>query len=229
MNLKNTVYSLLSLSLLFFVMLASLWMIFLVAPTEATMGDIQRIFYFHVASGWISFLAFFVVFVGSILFLLTRKNAFDRIALASAELGILFSTLVLITGPLWAKPVWGIWWTWDARLTSSFVLWLIYISYLMLRAFVHPEHKKQILSAVLGILGFVDVPIVYLSIRWWRTQHPSPVIGGGEGSGIDPLMFKTLMISCLAFFILYIVLIKIRISLLKAEEDIQKIQNHFES
>ena len=207
-------------------MTLSLWFIFLVAPTETTMGDVQRIFYFHVPCAWISFLAFFVVFISSLLYLISRKEFFDRVALSSAEIGVLFSTFVLTTGPLWAKPVWGIWWTWDARLTSSFVLWLIYISYLLLRAFVTPEYKKKVLSAVVGIVGFIDVPIVYFSIRLWRTQHPSPVIGGGESSGIDPIMLKTLLLALTAFLFFYFVLAKLRVSILKANDELEKFHHH---
>lgn len=201
-----------------------LFAVFIIAPTEATMGHVQRIFYFHVASAWISFLAFFVVFISGLLFLVLRKEIFDRWALASAETGVLFSTFVLTTGPLWAKPVWGIWWTWDARLTSTFVLWLIYISYLMLRSFVTPEHKKKVLSAVVGIVGFIDVPIAYLSIRWWRTQHPAPVIAGDEGSGIDPLMLKVLFFSLFVFLLLYFCLAKLRISIAQCDSEIQFFQ-----
>jgi heme exporter protein C len=210
------------LALLFVTMIASLWCIFMWAPTEATMGNVQRIFYFHVSSAWVSFIAFFTVFVSSLLYLIKRKDIFDHVALSSAEIGVLFSSFVLTTGPLWAKPVWGIWWTWDARLTSMFVLWLMYVSYLILRAFVTPEYKKKILAAVVGIVGFIDVPIVYLSIRLWRTQHPSPVIAGGEGSGIDPVMFKTLHLTFFAFILFYLVFMKLRISILKVHEELDQ-------
>ncbi|MBI1884239.1 MAG: cytochrome c biogenesis protein CcsA [Chlamydiae bacterium] len=204
------------------IMLISLYCIFLWAPTEATMGNVQRIFYFHVPCAWVSFVAFFVVFLGSILYLISRKEIFDQMSEAAGELGVLFSSFVLITGPLWAKPVWGIWWTWDARLTSTLVLWLIYVSYLVLRSFTAHHPKKEVLSAILGIFGFVDVPIVYLSIRWWRTQHPSPVMGGGEGSGLDPIMFKTLMISFITFLILFMLLIRIRISISHVQSELKK-------
>ncbi len=165
-----------------------------VAPTEATMGDIQRIFYYHFPSAMMTFLFFFISFIASIVYLSTRRSnplralSADALALASAEMGVVFCTVVLITGPLWARPVWGIWWTWDERLTSTLVLWLIYVSYLMLRRFAAGP-QMQTLAAVLAIFGYLDVPIVYFSTRWWRTQHPSPVIGGGPGSGLDPSMW----------------------------------------
>ena len=200
--------SYLILSILSYVgILVALYMAFLYAPTERTMGDVQRIFYFHVPSAWVSFIAFGVVAVASILFLATGSSRWDRLAYSSAEVGILFLTLVLITGPLWAKPVWGVSWTWDARLTTSFSLWLIYIAYLMLRNYVSDPERGARFAAVFGIIGFVDVPIVYFSIRWWRTLHPSAVVGGGEGSGLAPAMLQTLLTSVGAFTILFITLL----------------------
>jgi heme exporter protein C len=141
-----------------------------------------------------TFLFFFISFVASIVYLASRRNqpqralGADAAALASAEMGMVFCTLVLIQGPLWARPVWGIWWTWDARLTSTLVLWLIYASYLLLRKFAEGPQMRT-LAAVLAIFGYVDVPIVYFSTRWWRTQHPAPVIGGDANSGLDPAMW----------------------------------------
>jgi heme exporter protein C len=165
-----------------------------VAPTEATMGDIQRIFYYHFASAMMAFLFFLVSFVASIVYLACRNSnplralSSDALALATAEIGVVFCTVVLITGPLWARPVWGIWWTWDERLTSTLVLWLIYVSYLLLRRLSNGPQMRT-LAAVLAIFGYLDVPIVYFSTRWWRTQHPAPVIGGGPNSGLDPSMW----------------------------------------
>ena len=158
------------------------------APTEATMGDVQRIFYYHLPHAWVAFLLFFTNFLASIWYLVRRTERSDALAMASAEVGVVFCTVVLVTGPLWARPVWGIWWTWDARLTTTLVLWLIYVSYLLLRRFAAGP-QMQTLAAVLGIFGALDVPIVYMSNRWWRTQHPAPVFGGGPDSGIkDPAM-----------------------------------------
>jgi heme exporter protein C len=170
------------------------------APTEQTMGDVQRIFYYHVPSAWTSMILFFINFCASIWFLIKRDVVSDAIAVACAEVGVVFCTVVLITGPLWARPVWGIWWTWDARLTSTLVLWLIYVSYLILRRYA-TGGQTQVLAAVLAVFGFLDVPLVYIAIRWFRTQHPQPVIGGGEGSGIDPHMMHALMMNWLAFMV----------------------------
>ncbi|MBI4462548.1 MAG: cytochrome c biogenesis protein CcsA [Acidobacteria bacterium] len=162
---------------------------FLVAPTERTMGTIQRIFYLHLPSAFISFLAFSVVFVASLAYLATRNLRWDWAAVSAAEVGVVFCAGVLISGPLWAKPVWGIWWTWDARLTSTLVLFLINVAYLMLRLYVVESNRRARLAAVVGILDFVGVIIVYMANRWWRTQHPEPVIAGGEGSGLDSRMW----------------------------------------
>lgn len=162
-----------------------------VAPTEATMGDVQRIFYYHVPHGMLSYLFFSINFVASVLVLVWRRSnpakalTADAWALAGAEVGVVFSTVVLITGPIWARPVWGIWWTWDARLTTSLVLWLIYVSYLLVRRFAAGA-QMQTLAAVLSVFGALDMPINYLANRLWRTQHPAPVIGGDTDSGMAP-------------------------------------------
>ncbi len=197
---------------------------FIGAPTEFLMGDVQRIFYFHVPSAWMAFLAYALVFCFGIAYLATRKAVWDRRALAAAEVGTLFCTIVLVTGPMWAKPVWGIWWTWDARLTSTFVLWLIYLSYLLLRSALRHSPKAALLSAVVGILGFLDVPVVYFAIRLWRTQHPKPVILGGSKSGLDPAMFWTLMLCWAALGILFVLLMRRRIKLLEWEARIESLE-----
>jgi heme exporter protein C len=183
-----------------------------VAPDEATMHEVQRIFYYHVPSFMVAFLFFAVSFAGSIGFLALRRTHPDRAqaadawALAGAEVGVIFCTVGLITGPLWGHRVWwgggdwghGTWWTWDARLTTTLVLWLIYVSYLLLRRFAAGP-QMQTLAAVLGIFGALDVPIVYMSTRWWRTQHPAPVFGGGEDSGLDPAIAKAFYWNVLAW------------------------------
>jgi heme exporter protein C len=167
-----------------------------VAPTEQTMGDVQRIFYYHVPSAWTAFLLFFINFGASLVYLIKRNIKADILALVSAEVGVVFCTVVLVTGPIWARPVWGIWWTWDMRLTLTLVLWLIYVSYLVLRRFSSGS-QTPLIAAVLAIFGALDVPLVYFSIWYFRTQHPSPVIGrGGE---LDPRMAHVLLINWLAF------------------------------
>lgn len=181
----------------------------------------QRIFYYHVPSAWIGFLAFFVVFIGSIAYLWKRERKYELLSVASAEIGVLFITLVLVTGPIWAKPVWGIWWTWDARLTSSLVLWLIYVAYLMLRRYLPDGNKRANLSAVVGIIGFIDVPIVYYSIRWWETQHPKAVMASSEG-GLAAPMFFVFMFSLATFTLLYVYFMRLRYKLLVVEDSINK-------
>lgn len=201
--------------------LAGLYLALLYAPTERTMGDVQRIFYFHVSSAWSAFLAFTVTCFGSVMFLLRRDMRWDRLAGASSEIGVVFCTIVLITGSLWAHPVWGIWWTWDARLTLTLVLWLIFVSYLMLRGYIEHESKRAFLSAIFGIIGFLDVPLVYFSIRWWRTQHPQPVIAGGEESGLEPSMLFTLLFCVGAFTLLYAFMLRKKIALERARGEIE--------
>ena len=166
------------------------------APTEHTMGDVQRIFYYHVPSAWTAFLLFFINFGASVYYLIKRSPAADIVALVSAEVGVVFCTIVLITGPIWARPVWGIWWTWDMRLTSTLVLWLIYVSYLFLRRFA-ASGQTPLLAAALSVFGALCVPFVYFSIWFFRTQHPQPVMG--SGGSIDPRMLHVLLINWLAF------------------------------
>src|SRR5271169_202468 len=187
----------------------STYLALFVAPTEQTMGEVQRIFYYHVPSAWTAGVCFLVNFLASLFYLWKRNLASDALAAASAEVGVMFCTIVLITGPIWARPVWGIWWTWDARLTTTLVLWLIYVSYLVLRRFAVGA-QTQVLSAALAIFGFVDVPIVYLSIRYFRTQHPQPVIAGGEGSGLDPRMWTAVLWNLAGFLSLALLLIWLR-------------------
>ena len=192
---------------MFIVVPIGLYFAFIYAPTEKQMGLIQRIFYFHVSSAWIGFFAFFVTFLASILFLVTKKYKYDDIAAASAGIGLTFCTIVILTGPMWARPVWGAYWTWDPRLTTTLILWFIYVAYLMLRVFLEDIDKRAKFSAALGIIGFVDVPIVFLSIRWWNTIHPNVVQSGG--GGLDPAM-KTAMFVCLGMFTLIYIALMIR-------------------
>ena len=176
-----------------------------VAPTDAQQGEIFRIIFYHVPSASVAFLFFAISLLGSIGYLSFRRSSHDWAqrsdawALAGAEVGVVFCTVVLITGPLWGRRAWGIWWTWDARLTTTLVLWLIYVSYLLLRRFAAGP-QVQTLAAVLGIFGALDVPIVYMSNRWWRTQHPAPVFGGSQGSGMDKSMLGPFMWNMLAWF-----------------------------
>jgi len=203
-------------------MIAALYMVFLYVPTEKHTGIVQRIFYFHVPVAWVSFLAFFITFIFSILYLWKREMKWDTIAHASAEIGVIFTTLVLITGPIWAKPVWGVWWTWDARLTTSLVLWLIYIAYLLVRSFATEPSRGARLSAVIGIVGFIDVPIVFITVNLWRTQHPTTIIFEG---GLTTPMLITLLVCIAAFTVLYVLLTVQSANLKSLETDVKRLRS----
>jgi heme exporter protein C len=187
-------------------MLASLYFIFIFAEEEKTMGAAQKIFYFHVSSAWVAFFAFFVTCVLSVLFLIKRKRIFDTYAYISAEIGVVFTLIVLTTGPIWAKSAWNTWWVWEPRLITTLILFFIYIAYIMIRHMDGVWDKKARLAAVFGIIGFVDVPIVFFAIRWWQTKLHPIVFGEGQnqtGGGIAPTMLVALLVSITAFTILY--------------------------
>src|SRR5579864_6177968 len=205
-------------------LIVALYLIFLYAPQEATMGEVQRIFYVHFSSACTALLGYFFVFLGSMGYLWKRSRRADDFAYASAEVGFLFCSAVLVTGPLWAKPAWGIWWTWDARLTSTFILWLLYIAYLMLRSYVVNPGRVEVLSAVVGIIGFVDAIVDYMAIRWWRTQHPQPVLAGGPGSGLDARMWLTVFVTWGAFLCLFSYLVRQRMAMAEARRELVELR-----
>ena len=207
-------------------LLAAMVAIFLYVPTEKTEGPVQRIMYFHVPSAWLAFFAFFVVFLCSVLFLWKKEREWDIYAQSSAEIGVVFCSLVLITGPIWAKPIWGTWWVWDARLTSTLILWLIYVAYLMLRGQTESGSMRARYAAVLGIVGFLDIPLIHFSVLWWRTFHPQPkvITTEGLGTGMDPVMMATLLISLAAFTLLYFVLMGQRVQIEKMKDEIDRIK-----
>jgi len=202
---------------------------FFIAPTDAKQGLIYRILFLHVASAWTGLTAFFICFVANVLYVLRRQPRWDWLGVAAGEVGLAFTTVVLVTGPIWAHPVWGIWWTWDARLTSTFVLWLLYVSYLLLRTLVEETERRALLSALFGIFAFLDVPLVFGSIRWWRTQHPQPVIMGGPGAGLDPLMYKVLFFSWFAMLALMTLLLRQRYRLEAMRGDLETVQHELEA
>lgn len=200
-----------------------------IAPEEATMHQIQRIFYFHLSAWVATFTAFTIVFVSNIGYLMTRRQHWDRLGVAGAEVGIACCTIGLITGPLWARPVWGIWWTWDARLTTTFVMWLLYISYLMLRGLLEDPQHRASLSAVFGIFAFLDVPLVYMSNRLWRTQHPQPVIFGGPNSGLNPTMAKVLVVCIIAVLVVMIPVLIDRYRIEGMRDELEELRQEIES
>ncbi len=222
MNGKHILRNNILLGLGFALMIVALYMVFIYVPTDKHTGIVQRIFYFHVPVAWVGFLAFSITFVFSILYLWKREMKWDAIACASAEVGVIFTTLVLITGPIWAKSVWGIWWTWDARLTTSLVLWLIYLAYLLVRSFATEPARGARFSAVIGIVGFIDVPIVFLTVNLWRTQHPTTIIFEG---GLATPMLITLLVCIAAFTVLYTLLTIQGANLKSMETDIKYLRN----
>jgi heme exporter protein C len=184
-------------------LVAGLYTGFLYAPRDAVQGEVQRIMYLHVPLILVSYLAFFVVFVMSVLYLARRWERHDAIAHSSAEIGVLFTALAIAAGSIWGRPTWGTWWTWDARLTTTTILLLIFIGYLMLRALVDDPSRGATFGAVLGIIGFLDVPIIHMSVVWWRTLHqPASVLRPGP-STVAPDMQVALYTNLVAFVVLY--------------------------
>lgn len=202
-------------------MLAALWLVFMAVPTEREMGVVQRIFYFHVASAWVAFLGFFLVAGASAVYLWNGSAKADRLAAAAAEVGVLFCTLVLVTGPIWARPIWGVWWTWDPRLTMTVILWAIYASYLMLRAFGGDDDAVRRYAAVLGIVGVLDIPIIMVSVRLLRGIHPAVITRTQGGSGlVDPWMRAGLLVSAVALVLLAVWLMQLRVRGARLAEEI---------
>ncbi|HLE24672.1 MAG TPA: cytochrome c biogenesis protein CcsA [Thermodesulfobacteriota bacterium] len=210
------------MGLTFVGMIASLYMAFIYAPTEMVMGNIQRIFYFHMGSVWVATIAFTVVFIASIQYLRKQTRFWDIMAYSSAELGVLFTTLTIITGSIWAKPVWGTWWTWDPQLTTTFILWILYIVYLILRSSAGSDVKKAKFAAVFGIIAFIDLPLVYASARLMRGI--SPVVFGDRGGGIAPQMMVALVVCIITFTLLYIVLLKQRMDIEEVKDKVTRLK-----
>lgn len=191
-------------ALLFFV--ASQVVGFMVSPPEREMGNLQKILYVHVPAAWVSFVAFFIVFVASILYLWKRQERHDLIAASAAEVGVVLTALTLALGSIWGRPTWGVWWAWDPRLTLEAVMLLIYVSYLALRAFTEDDDKRGRWSAAVGILGFMNVPIVYMSVQWWRTLH-QPL---SSPSTVDTQYVLALRLNAFAFLFLMIYFVGVR-------------------
>ncbi|HEX6818205.1 MAG TPA: cytochrome c biogenesis protein CcsA [Ktedonobacterales bacterium] len=208
--------------------LAAVWMAFKYAPTDALQGDVQRIEYFHVAIAWVAFLAFFVVFGASLMYLWRRDERWDWMARSAAEIGTVFTTLVLITGSLWGHIIWGAWWAWDARLTTTLILWFIYVGYLLLRSYTGRSEGGARAAAVLGIVGFIDVPIDYLSVTWWRTLHPSYQVPLGQQAQAPASVVSTLLVAVLAFTLLYTFLMLLVYRLQRAQSMAQRLRARIE-
>ena len=206
-------------------LLVDLYMIFAVAPTDANLGNVQRALYIHVPIAIFSLLAFIAVFVGSVVYLKTRKSRWDNLAVASGEVGFVFVSLALITGVLWAKPVWNVWWTWEPRLTLTLVLWFIYAGYLMVRAFTPDRSRAAVFSAIVGIIGSVDAFIVYFAVQWWRSIHPPQVVGPlAESGSLSGTMNLVLLFSFISFLFLTIWLVMERMATLGTEDELGRIR-----
>jgi len=211
-------------------MLAALYLIFMVVPTEQQMGIVQRIFYFHVSSAWMAFLGFFLVAGASAVYLWNGSRGADRLAEAAAEVGVLFCSLVLVTGPIWARPIWGVWWTWDPRLTMTVILWAIYASYLMLRAFGGEDEAVQRYAAVLGIIGVLDIPIIMVSVRLLRGMHPAVIARNEGGSGlVDQWMRIALVVSAVALILVGSWLMQLRVRASRLAEEMAALRRETEA
>src|SRR5215472_10320986 len=202
---------------------------FFIAPVDAKQGLIYRILYLHVSSARTGLTAFLIGCIANLLYVWRRQPRWDWLGVSAVEVGLAYTSVVLVTGPVWAHPVWGIWWTWDARLTSTFVMWLLYVSYLLLRTLVEEPDRRALLSALYGIFALLDVPLVFGSIRWWRTQHPQPIVMGGPDSGMDPTMFKVLMFSWLTMLALMTLLLRQRYKLEAMRSDVEAMRHELEA
>ncbi len=202
---------------------AAIGMVFFYAPLEKTMGSVQKIFYFHLPLALTAFLSFFVAFISGIMYLRSRKRIWDARLASSVEIGVVLTTLVLITGSLWGKPIWNTYWTWDPRLTTSLILWFIFASCLILRSAVDDEGKRATYSAVLAIVGFIDVPIVFLSARLWRSIHPTVI--RADSIGLEFSMLMTLLVCMAAMLAFWVGLYKFRVSLQLQEAEVNDLIN----
>jgi heme exporter protein C len=194
------------------------------APPDAFQGEVQRIMYLHIPSILTAYLSFFLVFVGSCLYLWKREKRDDILAYAAAEIGVLFTALTIIEGSIWGKPTWGVWWTWDARLTLTAILLLIFAGYLMLRSLTDEETRAASSAAVLGIIGFLDIPLIHMSVYWWRTLHQPPSIlrpDKAPWENIHPAMLTALAINLIGFVLLYFYLLSLRFRLGEMKHEIK--------
>ena len=215
----TTVLGLIAMLLMFIALL----LVFGYAPIEKSMGMAQKIFYFHVPSAFMAFISFAIVFVGSILYLKSKNDKYDRVASSAAEVGVIFSILMLLTGPIWARSAWGVWWTWEPRLTTTLILFLIFVGYLMLRNYGSAVEQMKRYSAVLGIIGFLDVPLVYWSVRWWApevTNHP-------RGLELEPQMKFVLTFSFFTFGLVLLFLLLKRIELSNVRNKLEMLRKNY--
>ncbi len=206
------------------VMLMSFYAIFIYAPVEKTMGAVQKIFYLHLPLAMLSFVAFFIVFVTSIIYLYARTSRWDMWAYCAAEVGVIFCTLVLITGSIWARPIWNVWWTWDPRLTTLLILWCMYVAYLLLRKLLPDSSNTSNIAAVFGIISFINVPLTFFAIRMWRWRTIHPVVIDSKGAHISSPMLYTLLISFAAMTLFFVLLFRLRIRVERSQHLCHELQ-----
>jgi heme exporter protein C len=199
-------------------LIATAIMSLVVAPPDAVQGNVQRLMYVHVPAAWLAYLSFGVVFACSIAYLVTKRIRYDRVAHASAEIGVLFTALTVVLGSLWGKPVWGTYWTWDPRLTTTAIMLLMYVGYLAVRRLPDNPARRARWAAVVGIVAFADVPIVQLSVEWWRSLHQGPTIRLLGESTIAPVMLAALLTGVAAFTVLYLYLMSVRLRVGRLED-----------
>ncbi|MDX2152752.1 MAG: cytochrome c biogenesis protein CcsA [Bryobacteraceae bacterium] len=217
--------TLLGLSLVAAALLSrNLYVMLMDLPDEAFQGAIFRIIFFHVPAAWTAFLCAFAALIGSVMYLAKRSLPWDAFAVSVTEVGLAFGAVNLITGMIWARIIWGIWWTWDARLTSMLILWLMYAGYLMLRRAIEEPTTRARIAAVLSIFAFTDVPIVFFSIKWWRTQHPQPVVWGG--GSMDPAYYQMLFLNWIPFILMAVVMVAIRMRLERQQREIDAVRRY---
>ncbi len=217
MTSKSGTARLIGVAALVTMLIGSFVGLFVVSP-DRLQGDVQRLMYVHVPAAWLAFLAFFIVFLMSVLYLIQRDLKWDRVAHASAEIGVVFTVLTLALGSMWGKPTWGVWWTWDPRLTTTAIMLAIYVGYLAIRSFADDPDKRARWAAIVGIIGFANVPIVYLSVIWWRTLHQPP----SSPRSVSPEILWTLLFNLLAFTLVYVYLMMRRIRLAKVEGELEQ-------
>jgi heme exporter protein C len=208
-------------------MFVALWAALLYAPNEKIMGPVQRIFYFHVPSAMVTYFSVYVLLGASMAYLWTRRRVFDYVAIGATELALVFCTVVLISGPIWAKPAWGVWWTWEARLTTTLVLWLILAGTVMVRGYASDRDTGARMASILGIVAALDVPIIHKAVQWWRGQHPQ-VFKPGQESPLAPEMKTALLVCVAAMFALYALLLVMRAALAAMENRAQALADRSE-
>lgn len=213
-KLSSRLFSILPIACLLF-LTAAFYFIFVVAPEEASQGLVQKIFYFHVSCAFAMYLGFGLAGLFALLYLIWRSSLFDHLSHAGVSVGLLFCTMVLASGPIWAKPIWGTWWTWDPRLTTTLLIWLIFFAYILLRRFFEGDPRGPVYVAILTLFGILDLPLIALSVKLWRGAHPSVL---GQKANMPPEMKIALLVTNLAILLLFFTLVWVKVRLLRLEQ-----------